>query len=135
MATALDRALTIASDTIFLQIERSTVVVKRRAGSKSLRAAIQAILAKDPNTRTFCILSFSVLTPVNIVLINCLKNFYVFCCNVCNPLLVCLPFHEFPLRSPFRACPKGTGRLPAVRIGIARQTWTLFELSAFSRPA
>jgi hypothetical protein len=58
---ALDGALTIASDAIFLQIERSTVVAKWRAGSKSLRAAIQAILAKDPNPRTFCILSFSVL--------------------------------------------------------------------------
>ena len=47
MAAALDRALTIASDTIFLQIERSTVVVKWRVDPKSLRAAIQAILAKD----------------------------------------------------------------------------------------
>ena len=46
---------------IFLQIERSTVVAKWRVDAKSLRAAIQAILAKDPNPRTFCILSFSVL--------------------------------------------------------------------------
>jgi hypothetical protein len=36
-------------------------VVKWRADPKSLRAAIQAILAKDPNTRTFYILSFSVI--------------------------------------------------------------------------
>jgi hypothetical protein len=58
---ALDGALTIASDAIFLDIERSTVVVKWRVDPKSRRAAIQAILAKDSNTRTFCILSFSVL--------------------------------------------------------------------------
>jgi hypothetical protein len=60
---ALDGALTIASDAIFLEISRSTVVVKRRVDPKSLRTAIQAILAKDSSTRTFCILSFSVLTP------------------------------------------------------------------------
>jgi len=53
MATALDRALTIASDAIFLQIERSTVVMKWRPDPKSLRAPIQAILAKYPNTHTF----------------------------------------------------------------------------------
>ena len=47
MATAWMIRLTIASDAIFLQIERSTVVVKWRVDPKSLRAAIQAILAKD----------------------------------------------------------------------------------------
>jgi len=53
MVTALDRALTTASDAIFLQIERSTVVMKWRPDPKSLRAPIQAILAKYPNTHTF----------------------------------------------------------------------------------
>ena len=71
MAAALDRALTIASDTIFLQIWRYTVVVKRRADPKSLRAAIQAIFAKDPNTRTFLYLKLQRPNAVNIVLINC----------------------------------------------------------------
>jgi hypothetical protein len=70
MAAALDGALTIASDAIFLEIERSTVLVKWRVDPKSRRAAIQAMLAKDFEHAH--ILYFKLQRPnaVNIVLIN-----------------------------------------------------------------
>jgi hypothetical protein len=37
----------------FSKIERTTVALKLRVDPKPLRAAIQAILANDPNTHTF----------------------------------------------------------------------------------
>ena len=52
MAVTLDDALAVLSDVTFLQIERSTVIIKWRADPKSPRAAIQAILAKDPKPHT-----------------------------------------------------------------------------------
>src|SRR5947207_698745 len=46
MVTALDRGLTIASDALFLQMERSSVVMKWRPAPESLRAPLQAINAE-----------------------------------------------------------------------------------------
>jgi hypothetical protein len=58
-------------DAIFLEIERSTVVVKWRVDPKSRRAAIQAILAKDFEHAHLLYFKLQRPNAVNIVLINC----------------------------------------------------------------
>lgn len=73
-------------------------------------------------------------TVVNILLTN-LKDFFGFLLQCLHPSLAFSPSNEFPLYFHFRACPKGTGRLSAVRLGITHQTRPLPELSALSRPS
>jgi hypothetical protein len=81
------------------------VVLKQGAHSELLRTSIRAVLATDPRTHDIT-LSLSAVNQRTLPS-QLLTNFSGFLLQCLHSALVSSPFHEFPLRSRFRAYSKG----------------------------